>query len=149
VVLFGKAAVAFWGEIVIAFFQFRFFLKKAHTTKIPNSYLAVMIVWVNRLLLRKKFRGMALWPFVLVREPSLKEDAVFLNHESIHLRQQAEMLLLFFYLWYGMEFLCRWVQYRNRYQAYKNISFEREAYKNEKDLHYRKQRSFWNFVKYL
>jgi hypothetical protein len=31
--------------------------------------------------------------------------------------------------------------------AYRNISFEREAYANEKDLDYLKRRSFFGFLK--
>ena len=72
-----------------------------------------------------------------------------LNHERIHLRQQAELLVVFFYVWYGLEYLIRLIQYRNRHEAYKNISFEREAYANEKDLDYLKRRSFWEFLKYI
>jgi len=108
-----------------------------------------MIVIVNRFLLRKGFNGIALWPFVVLRKKELKEDMCMLNHERIHLRQQAELLVLFFYLWYGIEFLLRWFQYKNRYAAYRNISFEREAYTKEKDLNYCEKRSFWMFTHYL
>lgn len=93
--------------------------------------------------------GMALWPFIILQNKSFLSDTVFINHEKIHLRQQAEMLIVFFYVWYVFEFLLRWIQFKNRYQAYKNISFEREAYTNEKDLDYLKKRSFWGFTKYL
>lgn len=33
--------------------------------------------------------------------------------------------------------------------AYKNISFEREAYKNENDPNYLKSRPFWNFKNFF
>ncbi|MEZ4858335.1 MAG: hypothetical protein R2781_05950 [Flavobacteriaceae bacterium] len=108
-----------------------------------------MIVWVNRFLLRKPFLGMALWPFIILRNKELLKDAVFINHEKVHLRQQVELLIVFFYLWYGIEFLLRLLQYKNRNKAYRNISFEREAYQNEKDLKYLKKRSFWMFIVYL
>ena len=108
-----------------------------------------MIVLVNRFLLRKKFSGIALWPFVILKDSKFKEDVIMLNHERIHLRQQAELLVVFFYVWYGLEYLIRLIQYRNRHEAYKNISFEREAYANEKDLDYLKRRSFWEFLKYI
>ncbi|MAK35493.1 MAG: hypothetical protein CMC15_04895 [Flavobacteriaceae bacterium] len=108
-----------------------------------------MIVVVNRFLLRKGFNGIALWPFVVLRKKEMKSDVRMLNHERIHLRQQAEMLVVLFYLWYGAEFLLRWFQYKNRYEAYRNISFEREAYTNENDLHYCKKRPFLNYLKYV
>ena len=78
-----------------------------------------------------------------------KNNEVFLNHEKIHIRQQLELLVFPFYVWYGLEYLVRLVQYRDRQKAYYNISFEREAYQNEKDLSYVKQRSFWSFWDYL
>ena len=83
----------------------------------------------RRLILRIPFLGpdgMALFPFILVRHPN--PGPVLLNHERIHLRQQVEMGVLFFYVWYVAEYGIRWLQYRNAYAAYRNISFEREAY---------------------
>ena len=78
-----------------------------------------------------------------------RNNEVTLNHEKIHIRQQIELLILPFFLWYGMEFLIRWFICKDKNAAYRNISFEREAYAYEKDLHYLKQRSFWKFLKYL
>jgi len=108
-----------------------------------------MILIVSRVLLRNKFNGMVLWPFVILKDKKLTKDLFFLNHERIHWRQQAELMVVFFYLWYGLEFLFRIIQYKNKYKGYRNISFEREAYANEKDLNYLKKRSFWRFLKYI
>lgn len=108
-----------------------------------------MIFIVSTFLVRKGFNGVTVWPFIIARKKHLKMDAVFVNHEKIHLRQQAELLVLPFYVWYSLEFVFRIFQYKNRHTAYRNISFEREAYANEKDLAYLKARSFWSFVNYL
>ena len=108
-----------------------------------------MFVLVNRWFFSKKFNGIALWPFILVKSKGCKRDAVFINHEKIHLRQQLEMLIIPFYIWYGLEFLIRLAIYKDRYQAYRNICFEREAYQNEKNLNYLKKRPFWKFIKYF
>ncbi|MCG2420356.1 hypothetical protein K8089_15125 [Aequorivita sp. F47161] len=108
-----------------------------------------MILLIRPKLFRKNFSGITLWPFVILKHHALKEDVVFINHESIHLRQQAELLLVFFYLWYGIEFLVRWFQYKNQYQAYRNISFEREAYNHEQNFEYLKNRKFLRFLKFL
>tara|TARA_R110000823_G_scaffold266883_1_gene386726 strand:- start:148156 stop:148482 length:327 start_codon:yes stop_codon:yes gene_type:complete len=108
-----------------------------------------MIVLVNRFLLRKKFVGIALWPFLLLKDSALKTDAVFMNHERIHLRQQTELLVVFFYVWYGIEYLIRLLRYRNHSTAYRNISFEREAYAKEQDISFLNDRSFWNFLQFL
>lgn len=107
-----------------------------------------MIVFVFKYLVPNGFRGFTFFPFVFLADKKDKSHLILLNHEKIHIRQQIELLILFFFVWYGIEFLIRFVQYRNRREAYRNISFEREAYANEKNLHYLKQRSFWSFLRY-
>ena len=108
-----------------------------------------MIVVVNKYLLAKGFKAISLWPFVILKHKGLAKDPVFMNHERIHLIQQIEMLILPFYLWYSLEFLLRLIQFKNAGMAYKNISFEREAYANESDLNYSRKRHLWNFTDYL
>ncbi|MFI0491751.1 hypothetical protein [Flavobacterium sp.] len=108
-----------------------------------------MFLLVTKKIIPKGFRGIAIFPFVLVKYPLDKENLVFVNHERIHLRQQLELLLLPFFIWYCAEFLVRLIQYKNTDLAYRNISFEREAYAKEKDLGYLKLRSFWMFLKYI
>lgn len=108
-----------------------------------------MFLIVTKYLIPKGYRGLALFPFVFVKYSMDKENAVFVNHERIHLRQQLELLIIPFFVLYFLEFLLRLIQYRNRDLAYRNISFEREAYTNEKDLFYLKQKSFWRFLKYI
>ena len=108
-----------------------------------------MFVIVSRYLIPKGFRGITLFPFIVVSEMDLKQNEVMINHEKIHIRQQIELLILPFFIWYGMEFLIRWFMYKDKNAAYRNISFEREAYANEKDLNYLKKRSFWSFLKFF
>jgi len=92
---------------------------------------------------------MAVYPFIFIHNGSLKSDPVLLNHEKIHLRQQAEMLIIPFYLWYVTEFLLRFIAYRNWHKAYRNISFEREAYANEKNIKHLSNRRLYNFLNYI
>ncbi|MFN3756703.1 MAG: hypothetical protein ACK4RM_07095 [Flavobacterium sp.] len=108
-----------------------------------------MIVVVFKYLIPRGFQGWVLFPFVLLRERKLLKNPVFMNHERIHLRQQLELLVLPFFIWYGIEYIFRLIQYRNRYQAYLNISFEMEAYKNETAFDYLGQRRFFSFIKYF
>ena len=108
-----------------------------------------MFVIVSKYLIPKGFRGITLFPFIIVSENDLKQNQVTMNHEKIHIRQQMELLILPFFLWYGIEFLIKWFIYKDKNVAYRNISFEREAYANEKDLNYLKERSFWRFLYYL
>jgi len=108
-----------------------------------------MFIVVLSGLFFKDFRGLAVFPFIFLRSKSLKENPFIINHEKIHLRQQIEMLWIFFFLWYGIEFLFRWIRFKNAITAYRNISFEQEAYVNEMNLDYLKSRKFWSFLKYL
>lgn len=108
-----------------------------------------MFVVVFKYLTPKWVRGITIFPFIVLSYREDKENLVLLNHEKIHIRQQMELLIIPFFLWYGLEFLFRLLQYGNSKLAYLNISFELEAYQNEKNLHYLKQRSFWNFIKFL
>jgi len=108
-----------------------------------------MILIVFKYLTPRGFRGLTFYPFVFLADKDDKLNKVFINHEKIHIRQQLELLIVPFYLWYFTEYLFRLIQYKDRKQAYFNISFEREAYANEKDLEYVKSRSFWRFLKFL
>lgn len=107
-----------------------------------------MFVIVYKYVVPKGYRSITIFPFIFLLHKGDRENRVLVQHEKIHIRQQLELLVLFFYVWYFVEFLIRYVQYKNWNRAYRNISLEREAYANEKDLYYLKQRSFWRFLKY-
>src|SRR5690606_38496113 len=107
------------------------------------------MILVSKYIVPKGFTGIALFPFVFVKYTHLKRNKVFVNHERIHLKQQLELLIFPFFIWYGLEFLVRFSYYKDFQQAYQNISFERESYQNEHHLEYLKNRRFWNFLKYL
>jgi hypothetical protein len=108
-----------------------------------------MILIVFKYLTPRGYRGISFFPFVIIASKKEKINKIFINHEKIHLRQQIEFLILPFYIFYSLEFLLRLIQYKDKQLAYFNISFEREAYANEKDLNYLKKRPFWNFIKYF
>ncbi|MBD1393572.1 hypothetical protein [Mucilaginibacter glaciei] len=96
-----------------------------------------------------KVSGMALFPFILVGRRIDINDPVLINHEKIHLRQQAELLVLPFYLLYLVNYLLNLAVYRNREQAYLNIIFEREAYRHEADGLYLQSRKWFNWRRYF
>jgi hypothetical protein len=81
-----------------------------------------------------------------------------IRHESIHSAQGKEFLWVFFYLFYVLEWLVRLIQYRKAKTpdgkrdwntAYRNISFEREAYANEWNSRYLKKRKRWANIRYI
>lgn len=94
-------------------------------------------------------RGIALFPFILLNSKDLKNNKTIINHERIHLKQQSELLVIPFYIWYLVEFIIRFSQHYNFRKAYENISFEREAFTNDKNLEYLSTRKYWSFTRYL
>lgn len=106
----------------------------------------------NNVIPFRGYKAMAIWPFVFVR--SKYEDNGLgdkdIRHETIHLRQQAELLVIPFLLWYGIEWLLRTVfNGCKAHTAYRNISFEREAYANEADKSYLTHRKHYAWIHYI
>lgn len=108
-----------------------------------------MKVIYNKYLPIKGYAAINLFELVFARKEFKPLSKVIENHERIHTAQMRELLYLFFYLWYVIEWVIRLIQYRNRKEAYLNISFEREAYKNQYDLGYLKYRKKYRNFKYL
>jgi len=94
-------------------------------------------------------QAMALYPFLLVKNERLKTDKRIIRHEQIHFYQQLEMLIVFFYPVYLLNYLYNLIKFRNHGEAYFQISFEREAYQNENDVAYFKRRKPYAWLKYL
>lgn len=107
------------------------------------------MILISKYIVPRGYIGITIFPFVILKTKNLKQDLVLINHEKIHLRQQIELLVIPFFIIYVFEFLIRLIQYRKWNLAYRNISFEREAYGNEKDLNYLKSRSFLKFKSYF
>ena len=108
-----------------------------------------MLLIVTKFLIPKGYRGLTIFPFVFIRYKEDRENVVLINHERIHLRQQLELLILPFFILYGLEFVFRLFEYKNFNTAYRNISFEREAYSNEKNLQYLIDRKLFSFAKFI
>ena len=110
---------------------------------------------------------------VLFARKKARLSNVDINHETIHSKQIVEVMLasllitipiaIFwlwwigltltvcsYYIWYIVEFLFKLFRKgASMNSAYKNISFEREAYQNEKDLTYLDNRKLFSFIKYI
>jgi hypothetical protein len=108
-----------------------------------------MIIIISKYLIPKGYTGITLYPFIFFRNHGDKRDLILINHEMIHIKQQLELLVLPFYILYFLDFSFKFLKYKDKKIAYRNMIFEREAYANEKDLDYLKSRPFWNFLKYF
>ena len=104
-----------------------------------------MFVLRNSYFLFKPFAAINLFGVLLVRKEVMLTPSL-INHEHIHTCQMREMLFVFFYLWYVVEWGARCLMKGN---AYYNISFEREAYANHDKHDYILSRIPYSWVKYL
>ena len=99
-----------------------------------------------KIFLKPSIAAITLCPFgIYVRDKYLTDRLI--NHETIHWKQQLEMLVIPFYIWYLIEFLIR--SFKSSKTAYRNISFEREAYDNDDNLEYLKERKLFAWLKYI
>ena len=110
--------------------------------------MSILFPLIFRIFPKQNYKAMAVWPFVFVKTNELKTDLVIMNHEKIHLRQQLECLVIPFYIIYFTEYLWGRMKLKDHNLAYRNISYEKEAYKNDSDLNYLPKRKAWaNFRK--
>lgn len=87
------------------------------------------------LMPRRQFSAITLFGVVFTPK-NVKLSAKTINHEHIHCRQQLEWLYIPFFIIYFFEWLWLWIKTGDRMKAYRNISFEREAYNNESNPDY-------------
>ena len=100
-----------------------------------------------------KIGGISLFPVIILREKYRDSEEKFwierakqvINHESIHFQQAIELGVIPFYVWYVLEWLLKLPFYGMK--AYENISFEREAYGNDSNLEYLKDRVRYIWIK--
>ena len=99
----------------------------------------------NKYIPFKGFRAINLFGVLFVRGNARINERT-IRHEAIHTAQIKEMLYIFFYLWYIFEWIIRLFM---KGSAYRNISFEREAYSNEDDVIYLEDRKRFAWIKYI
>lgn len=103
-----------------------------------------MKIIYNSIIPVKGFIAMNLFGVLFVRKGKKLKD-ITLNHESIHTEQIKELGYIFFYIVYILEWIVRLFMNGN---AYRNISFEQEAYDNQLDPNYLKNRKRYCWLKY-
>lgn len=125
---------------------------------------------VSNIIPIEGFVAFTIWPLVFVRKSEQQRyDSVAVNHELIHANQQQEMLgvgallggvlvmitgslwwimlFLIYFWWYLIEYALRSIFGTGK--AYRKISFEREAYANECDFDYTRNRSSFAWLRYM
>ena len=74
----------------------------------------------------KGFHAITLFPVVFYRDGRLTPREV--RHETVHLWQQATLLVVPFYVLYLLFWVVGLLRYRDANRAYREIPFERSAY---------------------
>lgn len=106
---------------------------------IPFKGFACMNVF-GTLFIRKEYREM------YERHPAA--FLTLITHESIHTCQMRELLYVGFYLLYGLEWIARVITPPFG-STYMDISFEREAYRNEHTPGYPAARRRYAWTRYI
>ena len=114
---------------------------------IISSKLCEFLAWFTGF--SKTAKAVAVFPFIFIRS---NEDAIpwVINHERIHIRQQLELLLVGAVALYIIEFLYALIILQlSWYEAYLWNSAEQEAYRNQNNLDYQKNRKIFSQFYYL
>jgi hypothetical protein len=101
--------------------------------------------WFVKMITLNWPNAITLAPFGIFIKEKYYYNRIFVTHETIHWKQQMEMLIIPFYLWYLIEWLIKLFIYGSR--AYMSISFEREAYSNDNDFKYLSHRKRFSWIK--
>lgn len=105
-----------------------------------------MKIIYNSLIPFPGFSAMNLFGIMFARkEYKGRLNEYTINHESIHTEQMKELGFVPFYIIYLIEWFIRLFMKGN---AYRNISFEQEAYEHDRDLSYLENRKRYNWLKY-
>lgn len=97
----------------------------------------------------RPYMAITLLKWIVVRsEAKDRFTAVAYNHECIHYAQEKELLFVGFYILYVVDFLFTLLWFRNWHKAYRNVSFEREAYCHQEDLNYLQHRKRFAWAKF-
>lgn len=88
-----------------------------------------------------------LFGILFTKRDYLTRDTIL--HEQIHTAQMKEMLYIFFYLWYGIEYIIIRLFHKKQNDAYRDVSFEEEAHDNAYNWTYLETRKHYAWFKYI
>lgn len=118
-----------------------------------DNYDAMPKIIYNKFIPFRGFYAINLFGVIFIREEyrvlaDMDFARVAMNHEAIHTAQMRELGYILFYILYFIEWLIRLITPPMK-TAYRDISFEREAYAHERDMDYLQARKPYNEIKYI
>ena len=102
----------------------------------------------NSILPFSGYKAINLFGILFVRKKAII-GSIDINHESIHTAQMKEMLYIPYYIWYGIEWLIRFMCCLGNKKAYRLVGFEQEAYTHEQDMQYLQNRKHFCWFTYI
>jgi len=103
---------------------------------------------VNNKIVPNGYSGICLWPFgIYVSDEAHANNKRTIRHENTHWEQQKELLGIFFYVLYAVEWILKFFRYGTK--SYRNLAAEREAYTFQDDKSYLVYRTRYNWLKYI
>ena len=105
-----------------------------------------MVIIKNKIIPFGKFKAINIFGIIFYKGSYPRKDRI--NHENIHTAQMKEMLYIFFYVWYAIEWFIKLFKY-NFTNAYLNVSFEKEANMYRYDTTYLNTRKHYSWFKLI
>jgi hypothetical protein len=99
-----------------------------------------MKIIYNKILPFSGFTAIMLFGVIFVRSEYKPLSLVVLNHEMIHRAQVSDCGG---YVWFYLKYLCQCIKY-----GYRDCPFENEAYENQKNLYYLRNREENDYKNY-
>lgn len=106
-----------------------------------------MLIIKNKWFPFGSYTTINLFGILFTKQDTLSERTIV--HESIHTKQQLEMLFVLFYLWYAIEYCLIRLLHKTQNCAYHDVSFEEEAYANDDNKAYLSTRKHYAWLKYV
>lgn len=95
----------------------------------------------------RDFHAITLFPFIFYNGGRMTERDI--RHETVHLWQQATLLVVPFYVLYLLFWIVGLLRYRDRKRAYREIPFERSAYRLEGQQGLKRSTMAFDWTKHL
>ena len=95
----------------------------------------------------RRFHAITIFPVIFYNDGEMTESDI--RHETIHLWQQALLLVVPFYLLYFLFWIIGLLRHHNSDTAYRNIPFERSAYILEKEPNIKPLRKAFDWTRQL
>lgn len=94
--------------------------------------------------------AVAIFPFIVVQDYTILHNKDYINHESIHIRQYIETLIIGLWIISALQYVyARLFLRKSSLHSYYYMSMEQEAHQNDTNHEYLKTRKWFAYYKYL